>query len=393
MADELAACFPPKVLFVNDNWGYGSTTIAIAIADEVTGKAVRSFAGAGSAYDLARRAAFDRLIAVDTMTTPAAPVLEAAIGQSDIVLSVQNPRAAHLARRHGVACVYVDSLTWMWPKQPELPAGSPYFAEWFPEVDARLEEWRSGLPEAEAVGPIIDAVEPLPAAERRGLLANFGGLSASLIPDGALAGYAAVMTECVAQVARELEEEITICAGKHVLAELKRRLPTQAFSGVTLADLDHQRYLRRLSSCRMFVSSAGLHASYEAFARGVPCAFLPAQNLSQALAIPRYREAGLPSPDWDEIYGLAGLSATAEREACQEIARCVARFERDQSARARLVSYLLACFAEPELRRRSEAQTGFVPPFAERGAARIGRHLLEVMERRTEPVALAAARA
>ncbi|HEY4864911.1 MAG TPA: hypothetical protein VIK45_05310, partial [Candidatus Dormibacteraeota bacterium] len=213
----------------------------------------------------------------------------------------------------------------------------------------------------------------------------------SLIPDAALTRYAAVMTECIYQAARELQEEITVCAGKHVLAELKRTLSSQTRTGVTLADLDHQSYLRRLSSCRLFVSSAGLHASYEAFARGVPCAFLPAQNLSQALAIPRYREAGLPTPDWDQVYGLDGLVVTAEREACREIARCVARFERDEAARVGLVGYLRGCFSEPELRRRSEAQAGFVPQFAERGAARIGRHLVQLIDRRTHPMELALA--
>jgi hypothetical protein len=170
---------------------------------------------------------------------------------------------------------------------------------------------------------------------------------------------------------------VTVCAGAHVLNEL-RKIPLRLSRGdVEFADLDHRAYLDRLQDSGVLVSSAGLHAVYEAIELGVPGVLLPAQNLSQALAIPKYRRRGLPCLDWDDLYSLDGLSASAEEDACRQIAECVARFELDGAARFRLVEHLRQTFAKEELLRIREAQTRFTMPFAESGASRIGRYVLD----------------
>jgi hypothetical protein len=109
----------------------------------------------------------------------------------------------------------------------------------------------------------------------------------------------------------------------------------------------------------------------------VPCVLLPAQNFSQALAIPTYRRNGFPCLDWDQFYSLDGLSAAEEEVACQRITECVARFELDGPARSRLVQHLRQALMEDELLRIREAQARFTVPFAERGASRIGRYVLD----------------
>ncbi len=69
---------PPQVLFVTDLWGYGTTTMAMTVAEEMDGRAVRLFAGMGPGFELARRSSFDRLLAVDTMAEPVAQSTSAA---------------------------------------------------------------------------------------------------------------------------------------------------------------------------------------------------------------------------------------------------------------------------------------------------------------------------
>src|SRR5262245_32912200 len=60
----------PRVLFVNDLWGYGTVTMAMAVAERLEGQVVSVFAGMGPGFELARRAPFDCLVAADTMASP-----------------------------------------------------------------------------------------------------------------------------------------------------------------------------------------------------------------------------------------------------------------------------------------------------------------------------------
>jgi hypothetical protein len=219
-------------------------------------------------------------------------------------------------------------------------------------------------------------MEPSGASNRTNLVVNFGGLSSWMIPEGALVQYAAVMTECITAAASKWPGGITVCSRYQVLSKL-RELPLElSRRDITFADLDHRAYLSALQDSRALISSAGLHAIYEAVELGVPCVLLPAQNLSQALAIPTYRRHGFPCMDWDSFYPLRGLSPAKERKACKRIAKRVAQFERDSSSRSRLVQHLRSALQENELLELRQGQARFIKPFAERGASRISRYVL-----------------
>src|SRR5262245_50365439 len=87
----------PRVLFVNDLWGYGTVTMAMAVAEELEGRATRIFAGFGPGFELARRSSFDGLIAIDTMADPLPPELERELTACHAVVSVMNERVARAA--------------------------------------------------------------------------------------------------------------------------------------------------------------------------------------------------------------------------------------------------------------------------------------------------------
>jgi hypothetical protein len=78
----------PRVLFVNDLWGYGTVTMGLSIADELEGQATRIFAGMGAGFELARGASFDGLVAANTMAEPLPPELERELSACHAVVSV-----------------------------------------------------------------------------------------------------------------------------------------------------------------------------------------------------------------------------------------------------------------------------------------------------------------
>ena len=83
--------------------------------------------------------------------------------------------------------------------------------------------------------------------------------------------------------------------------------------------------------------------------------------------------------DWDDFYSVEGLSPASEREACRRIAECVARFEVDGAARSRLVRHVRRTLTNHELTCIRSAQARFTMPFAEQGASRIARYIVETL--------------
>jgi hypothetical protein len=371
-----------RILFVTDQWGYGTTTSATSIAAALEGQETTWLVGEGAGFTLASRDSFDECIQANTMAAHPPEALKEAIRESDVVVSVMNPNAAVVADRLSVPCVYVDMLLWMWERPPRLPSSvTRYFAEGFTGVERSVERWRDQLPRPQKVAPLIAPARHANPGGQADVLVNFGGLSSWLMPTGALITYALTMVECVVEALVNWPGRITISAGEHILNPLDGAAPRLARSDVRFVNLSHAEYLQELERSRLLISSPGLHATQEALARGIPCLLLPSQNLSQALALQKLARAGAAfALDWEGIYGLTDLSATDERRSCQRIADCIDRFQGDPSARDRLTGHLVRQLDLEQLERIATGQTAFYEPFGNNlGPQRVAgyvRHLI-----------------
>jgi hypothetical protein len=372
------------VLFASDEWGYGTTTSALAIAEELvslTDRTRRCFAGTGPGFQLARRAGLDALVEAETMSGSPGPDLVSAVTDAGAIVSIMNDSIARLANRHGRPCVYVDSLLWMWP-EPTVPASvERYFIEWFPGAEARARDWAVRLPPHEIVGPVISPPRGARAAGPSGVLVNFGGLASRLIPRPRLVTYATTMIEVILDALRTVTEPVRVCLGQHVRRDvvdgLTRRLP----AGVTLMDLDHHAYLDALDGTRVLVSSCGLHAVFEAIARGVPCVPLPSQNMSQMLTMRVLATIGATdSLDWDQLFGRVDVPVDDEPVACAMIASCVERLRTDRRAWERLASHLRRALAARGPESCAIGRESFGEPIPPFGARRVAEHVRELLE-------------
>jgi hypothetical protein len=371
----------PWALFVNDQWGYGSVTTAIVIADELEGRVGRMFAGSGPGFELARRSGFDRLVQADTMAETVPAELEEALGDCQVVVSVMNQRVARLAAERGIPCAYVDSLLWMWPDPPDVPGRVPYFQERFPGADEALERWRERFHEPELVGPLVARAMRGRIRKADAVLVNFGGLSCSLLPLATLVAYADAMAQCVATALDGIwAGRVVVAAGRHILDRMDVRTLRALRPNVDLADLSHEAYLAELRRSAVLFSSAGMHAIYEAGTLRVPCICLPAQNLSNALAIRLLRRDGVADAmDWEGLYGPMELDRADEAAACRRIADRVRRFTRDTEARMRLVEHLRERMGCRELARLRWRQAQFLRAQGRLGAPRVAERTLELL--------------
>jgi len=359
----------PSILFVNDLWGYGTVTMAMAVAEELgkrAHRAHRTFAGEGPGYDLASRGPFDRFLETNTMAESIAPELDQCLREADAVVSVMNKHVARRAAELGRPCVYLDCLLWMWAAPPDVPRTVPYFAERFPGAEDRLTQWQDRFGEAAVVGPLVSL--PVGPADRdaKDVLINFGGLYCPLVDQDSLLAYANVMARCALRALDGSDGRVVIGAGRHILDAMDLPALRAVRRNVELADLDHAGYLAALRRSRALISASGMHALYEACALDVPCICLPAQNLSGSLALDVLGRMGVDRVlNWSDLYGLRGLDAADQPEACRRIAECIHRFAGDADNQAKLVRRLRDALDADHLARIRHRQARF---FQDQGA-------------------------
>jgi hypothetical protein len=373
---------PPRVLFVNDLWGYGTVTMAMAVAAALEGRAIRTFAGQGPGFDLAGRDGFDETLRADTMAEPILGELERTVRASDAVVCVLNSEVARCAARHGVPCVYLDCMAWMWAEPRQVPPGVPYYTESFPGTREKLHAWRDQLPDATIVGPLV-AARAAGRGEADTVLINFGGLCCRLVDQPTLAAYANVMARCALAALGGSAERVVIAAGHHVLTEMDAAGLCAIAPGVELRDLDHDQYLAELRRSRALISSSGLHALYEACALGVPCVCLPPQNLSGSMALDVLNQAGVHrSLNWSHLYGLDGLDPADEPAACEAIGENVHRFAADGDTQMRLIDHIRTSLRPENLASTGRRQADFLAEQGECGAPEIAARVLALIRSR-----------
>ncbi len=135
------------------------------------------------------------------------------------------------------------------------------------------------------------------------------------------------MAQCVLAALDGWPGRVVVTAGRHVLERVDAAALRSLRRQVELADLGHDSYLAELRRSHLLISSAGMHALFEACAWGVPCVCLPAQNLSQSLALRVLERERVVRPlDWSHLYGLEALDPADEPGACRRIAAQIHRF-------------------------------------------------------------------
>ena len=297
-----------RVIFVSTSFGFGPASKAVTIARELRANSTVSveFAGSGIALDFVLLAAvFDQVHHIDVDDPSGDQELERLCAGCSAVVSVMNWRVTEIDLR---APIYmVDSLTWMWPKLPNVSAVARYFVQDYLLGDREYHFVRLSH-NMEIVGPIVSRDTGKERRERpqeNRLLVNFAGAASPLCPDSYFWDYSlAVARAIVARWEGEFDS-IRFCSNQRISDRLQQEL---GGASIEAASLPHGQFLDEMSMCSTLMTTPGITATIEAVRMGVPLLFLPPQNYSQALMSERYRyrfgtRAVAALSDW------AGLSA------------------------------------------------------------------------------------
>lgn len=353
----------PTVIFGADGWGYGTTTMLLAVAKRLAGQARRVLIDVGETTRLAGPEHFDAFVVAESPSAPPSGDLVTEFERAACVVSVMNTALTWHAHDHGRPSILIEGLGWLWTDlnggeyrdgdavRPPSPSTAWYVVERFIGVDEKVAEWaRSSRGfSCAAVGPVLE-VDGLTRQPDGLVLVNLGGMESWLLTDRAREAFVDLVVAGVlaALPAGHAYHQIMFAAGERAAARIRMRLAEAGRGDCLARTLNHAEFLTALSRSERCISTGGMRTMLEAFTIGVPIAFLPAQNVSHELVFELLARESLCEPDlsWhgrgrledvskmaQEADGCAAINALLETAAADpgEVAGLAARLRRDMN--------------------------------------------------------------
>jgi hypothetical protein len=335
----------PRLLVTAEAFGFGPASKLHAICLEL---ARRGFENHYVGQDVsltfvqANRRAFASVVPVKEMSELAA-VLPDGI---DAAVSVMDPYLALWAGIHGVPCVYVDSLYWLWRwsagEEAELQATAAALLS-CGEVDAAFRRLsaipmhnsqyvahslstvtcaqrspatvdRAGRVQGHRRVEVIDAIVDLSHREPAtpsAWLATTSGLLNPLIPIELAVRWLQISMQMIDEAARlsGSDEPVTLAGNPDVLEHA-----ANVSDHVYVVPLDHHGTLRAMSTAIACITPPGLTTMLECAAYGTPLIFLPEQHYGHIRNYREISQCGAPG-----IFPQSLLDTRVSRQAEQDV--------------------------------------------------------------------------
>lgn len=328
----------PTVIFGADGWGYGTTSMLLAVSRRMAGRARRVFIGIGDTLNLAGPEHFDAVVRAESLSARPAGELAAELARAHCVVSVMNSVLTWHAHDYGVPSVLIEGLGWLWTEpgggafrggdtgRPPAPSTACYVIERFIGVDDKVKEWeRSSWGESvrfEVVGPVLetDGRRWQPDGQ---ILVNMGGMESWLMPDRTREAFIdLVVGGVLAAIPRDHGyRRILFAAGQRAAARIGESIAAAGRDDCVAGTLGHAEFLANLVRSDVCITTAGMRTMLESFVTGVPVAFLPAHNVSHELVIRLLARESLCAPDlsWHGRNRLGDVSLIPQAQGCAAI--------------------------------------------------------------------------
>lgn len=288
-----------KVLMVAEHFGFGPVGSLMSCREQLAplGFSFR-FVGPALAWDIIDEAAFERCTFFEGDSLP----IDEDLAWCDLVWSATEPRSVREAAKAGKRVVFYDPLFWFWPVVPPVYVpGMLYLCQNFPGV---MERVRALPPHVGANVRVVappSLVCPSPRAAGAGprLMINLCGFRN---PIRHLDGYTEIVMERLQDglVGARRWERVTVVGSRAEISRIELR-----DERIVCRSLPHREMLRCISTSDLVITSPGLNSAMEAMSLGVPVAFLPPQNATQARQLCHFAEHGVApaSLGWDSLAG------------------------------------------------------------------------------------------
>ena len=204
--------------------------------------------------------------------------LRRAISDADVVVSGTEFHNLETAVAAGRRLVIYDPLFWFWPTVPPIDLGGmTYICQNFPGVEERVASLPGNLAGSFVVTPPVRQHSPAVRDPNPHLVVNLCGL---INPIQTLVGYDEIVGRCLEEALQGTRwRKVTITGCLDAMPGLRSFLKPPLFE---LRRLSHPEMMDCIRSAWLFLTCPGLNSAMEGISLGIPTAFLPPQNASQA---------------------------------------------------------------------------------------------------------------
>jgi hypothetical protein len=281
------------ILFDVGSYGYGSVSMALAVATELAGDGGARLVAVGRGEAVAQLRASGLFDAVADVSDPEAdlPALLPAEPEAWCDFQTDDRRSWRLAGETAVPYVHVNMFAWRVKEAPAVPFHVPQVRtlyERYPSFEADAARFGADLGDfiPPAVGRVAGA-DPVPGQEPVAIVTLGGGKVAGVAaPHTGTRLLAAVAVAALRRAAPGLPAQI--CCGPSAAAALGSTV-----DGVRVRSLPRAEFLDLLGRATVVLTQPSLHSPYEAMLRDRPTVLLPPQNFTQWFHLLHWEHARL----------------------------------------------------------------------------------------------------
>ncbi|MFA6253709.1 MAG: hypothetical protein WC640_00390 [Candidatus Paceibacterota bacterium] len=285
-----------NIVLVSNPFGFGPVGKLHSIAAEFLplakqGKISLTFAGGESSWEIIK----DKNISwleVNERSEEDLKQLLAKINNPHVISS-QNRFVIKVTRDLKLPSAFLDGLAWFWDKIPEdhLLADIIFWVN-YPGIEAKV------IPKynIELISGIVPQKSQRKSSEKKLTIIHLGGGVNPLTPILPI-NWLDIL---ILALKKTETENLFVCGGRELISYLQNNIPPSKINSSTL---NHQDFEKKLALARKLVTVGGQSATMEALSLGVPIAFLPSYNLSQAMLVEYLRPRGAAPLrfDWQDL--------------------------------------------------------------------------------------------
>ena len=273
-----------NILIYSIPFGFGPTGKAIAIANELS--AFHNVTLTSFKHSLQIIGENDRIKIVDCKTRNFSEWNLEIFQNTDLLISIMDLRLINYVSENfpHIKTVFVDSLFWWRKSLSDIPFQNCnlFLLQTFPGVREKIEEVpKDYLSKFFEVSPIlsVNKVVADDSKEADGILLHFGGVNSLIAQWEMYKQYFEFITSIVINYAKVHKSILTITGNSDLMKHLKNHFELE--ENILFQCLDNDEFHKKLSETKLFISTCGIEATYEAFAYQIPTIFLPPVNSTQ----------------------------------------------------------------------------------------------------------------
>lgn len=355
-----------RVLLVAQPFAFGPVGSLMTIRRQICRNDLEwSYLGPEYTEQVVDSALFENVTYLNSGELETGNIFENAITYADVIVSGTEFRHMEMVVKKGRKLVIYDPLFWFWQTVP--PFVSPnmtYVCQNFPGVESRVASLDDKIRDLFHITPPMIQLSDASRSSEPHLVINLCGF---VNPIGTLVGYDEIIARSLTEALKDSRwQKVTVTGCLDAMPGLSMLLPSSVFE---LRRLSHLEMMDCIRSAWLFLTCPGLNSTMEAMSMGIPTAFLPPQNSSQAFQFEVFQREGVSdgNVNWCAMAGEGAMWKRGDQaQSINALGAAMKQFKNETWQRHELVKTLRRALAvdDSELENLARRQGSFYASLA-----------------------------